>query len=251
MDISISNNGIRIANAPLAVLRARPGANQSQPRGSYVYAHVDQGGRIFYIGKGIGRRAWSDDRHELWLRDVNNRSGGKYEIKILADGLGPDEAEALEGQWLAQEAATLVNWSNMARRSDYAAIDRFHKLRNANRALAQETRELEKSDLAQAVENYAAAIEVIAGYAFMKLELDLVGELIDDENAEIGFTGDLAILDRYTMVLVKLGRAHEAKTALVEYGAKYKRDQNRSALEKIKTRVEKALRKVEGRGRNQ
>jgi hypothetical protein len=244
MDISISNNGIRIGDTPPAQLLARPGANQSEPRGSYVYAHVDQEGKIFYIGKGIGRRAWGDDRHDLWHRYVNSRSGGKYQIKILADGLRADEAETLEGDWLAQEAATLVNWSNLARRSDYAAIDRFHQLRNANRDLAQDARELEKSDLAQAAEKYADAMKGIAGYAFMKLELDLVGDLIDEENAELGFTGDLAILERYTMVLVKLGRAHEAKTAIDEYGAKYKRDQNRSSLEKIKTRVEKALRKV-------
>ncbi|NML63476.1 hypothetical protein HHL21_20775 [Massilia sp. RP-1-19] len=244
MHISIDNNGISLVDAPPGRLRADPDANQSHPRESYVYAHLDQDGNIFYIGKGAGRRAWSDDRHPLWHRYVERRTGGKYEVKVLIEGLSADEAERLESQWLAQEVATLVNWINMARRSDYGAIDQFRRLRNANRALAQLARELEKDAPAQAAEKYAAAIAAIAEYAFIKFELDLVGDLIDDENAEFGFSGDLAILERYTMVLVKLGRAPEAKAAIKDYIAKYKRDQSRSSFEKMYARVEKALRKA-------
>jgi len=244
MNFLIDNNGIHIGFFPPARLLADPNANQIQPRGSYVYAHVDQEGKIFYIGKGIGRRAWSDDRHHLWQRYVDRRAGGKYEVKILAEGLGLDEAESLESQWLAQEVATLVNWVNMARRSDYDAIDRFHQLRNANRALAQSARELEKDAPEQAAEKYAAALAGIAEYAFIKFELGLVGDLIDEENAQFGFSGDMAILERYTMVLAKLGRAQEAKAAIDDYIVKYKQDQSRSSFEKICARVAKALRKA-------
>jgi hypothetical protein len=244
MHILIDNNGIQIGYATPTRLVADTNANQSQPSGSYIYAHVDQDGKIFYIGKGVGRRAWSDDRHYLWYRYVDRRAHGKYEVKILADGLSADQAENLESQWLAQEVATLVNWVNMARHSDYQAIERFHQLRNANRALAQLARELEKDAPAQAAEKYAVALAAIAEYAFIKLELGLVGDLIDDENAEFGFSGDITILERYTMVLLKLGQVREAKAAIDDYSSKYKRDLNRSSLEKVRARVEKALKKA-------
>jgi hypothetical protein len=244
MHISIDNNGIHIGSTPPARLLADPNANQIQPSGSYVYAHLDQDGNIFYIGKGVGRRAWSDDRHHLWQRYVERRAGGKYKVKILAEGLSPNQAETLESQWLAQEVATLVNWVNMARRSDYDAIERFHQLRNANRALARLARELEKAAPVQAAEKYAEALGAVAEYAFIKFELGVVGDLIDEQNAELGFSGDMAILERYTRVLVKLGRAQEARAAIDDYIAKYKQDQSRSSFEKICARVEKALRRA-------
>lgn len=243
MHISIDNNGIHVGYTTPMRLVADPDANQSQPRGSYIYAHVDQDGKIFYIGKGIGRRAWSDDRHYLWQRYVDRRTNGKYDVKILADGLTADQAENLESRWLAQEVATLVNWVNMARHSDYEAIERFHQLRNANRALAQLAREVEKDAPAQAAEKYAFVLAAVDEYAFMKLELGLVGDLIDEENAEFGFSGDITILERYTMVLLKLGQVKEAKAAIDDYSAKYKRDQNRSSFAKVRARVEKALKK--------
>lgn len=53
----------------------------------------------------------------------------------------------------------------------------------------------------------------------------------------------MAILERHTVVLVKLGHALEAKAA-IDYIAKYKRDRSRSSFEKICARVEKGLRKA-------
>src|SRR3974390_1606536 len=67
--------------------------NQENPRRSYVYAHMDSAGKIFYVGKGERRRAWSTDRHPLWRRYVEKHLGGSYQVRILRDNLSAEEAE--------------------------------------------------------------------------------------------------------------------------------------------------------------
>lgn len=216
-------------------------ANQENPRRSYVYAHMDSAGKIFYVGKGNGRRAWSTDRHPLWRRYVEKHLGGNYQVRILQDNLSAGEAEEVEAAWIAQCSDDLVNWVNMGRATDFEALEHYHKLRNANRALIQEAKAIEKRNVVQAVRMYVQAIEAIPGYAFINYEKGLVGQLLSEEADEVGRSGEIEALDRLTMCLIKLERSAEATQHANNYFTLYPLDLQRAASQRIAKRIEKAL----------
>jgi len=216
-------------------------ADQANPRRSYVYAHLDDAGKIFSVGKGEARRAWSTDRHPLWHRYVDKHLGGKYQVRILKDNLSMQEAEEVEAAWIAQCSDDLVNWVNMGRVTDFQALDRYHTLRNTNRALIQQAKAIEKRDLAQAANLYVQAIEATAQYASISYEKGLVGKLRDEEAEEIGRSGEVEALDRLTMCLIKLERSAEAANHVNRYFAVFRRDLQLSASQRITKRIDNAL----------
>ena len=241
--IGANNDGITLTlGAEVAARRERNlGTSQSQPKRSYVYAHLDEYGTPFYIGKGVARRAWNDDRHPLWHRYVEKHLRGKYSLVILEDDLTPMEAEETESVWIAQETETLVNWVNMSRPTDFKASAHYHELRNANLALIAQAKDKEKTDLGGAVTLYKQAIERLAEYAKIQPDKGLVGKLLDEEIEEVGLRGELQILDRLTLCLVRLGRGSEASAAATSYFARYRADTLLSAAKSIQQRVAKAV----------
>jgi hypothetical protein len=221
-------------------LRPAADANQENPRRIYVYAHVDNAGKIFYIGQGQGRRAWSKDRHPLWRRYVDKHLGGIYHVRILQDNLSPTKAEEVEAEWIAQCSDELLNWINMGRATDLQALQQYHALRDANRALIQDAKAVEKRDIVEAANMYVRAIEAIRGYAFINHEKGLVGQLLAEETEELGRSGEIEALDRLTMCLTKLGRSLEAAEHASHYFALYRRDLQLAASQRIANRIEKA-----------
>ena len=244
LNVGISNLGISVGvDSPDEVERkVTPAApDQESPSGYYVYGHYDANGTLFYVGKGTADRPWSKQRHPLWLRYMNNHLDGQYEVKIIADGMTPEEAEEYEATFMAKQGDRLVNWINMGRSTDFKLLDLYHTLRNANRKLIQETKVIEKTDLETAAKNYKTAVEKTGEYAFMDFEHGLVGQLLKEECDEFGRNGELAALDRLTLCLIKLGRVTEADEVAAAYFERYKRDLCLKSSEKVKARVDKAL----------
>jgi hypothetical protein len=222
-------------------LKPAADASQEKPRRSYVYAHMDSAGKIFYVGKGKARRAWSTDRHPLWHRYVEKHLGGNYQVRILQDNLSAGQAEEVEAEWMAQCSDGLVNWAKMGRATDFQALERYHRLRDANRCLIQEAKAIEEHDLARAVNMYVHAIEAIREYAFIGYEKGLIGQLVDEEDEELGRSGEIQALDRLTMCLIKLEKPDEAARHAHDYFALYRRDQQSAAFQRITKRIQKAL----------
>ena len=77
---------------------------------AYIYGHYKKDtGELFYIGKGIGRRAWVTSRRNPYWKNVVIKHG--YVVKILEDGLTDEQAYEKEKQLIAEVG--LENLTNM------------------------------------------------------------------------------------------------------------------------------------------
>lgn len=243
--IQFTNLGIQLSiGDDGAVPRKSTSVDQENPKGYYVYAHVDRAQNVFYIGKGTGKRAWSKKRHGLWTRYVERHLHNDYSIEILQDDLSEEDAEFWEAQWISRYGSQLVNWANSEREIDLAACELYWQRRNANKALLQQARLTESTDLEQAATMYIDVIGAILSYERIKMEKGLVGQLLLEEEQETGRFGEIEALDRLTICLLKLGRIREAARRVEEYFAIFKGDLNRAAADRIKKRTRKAMAKL-------
>ena len=178
----------------------------------YVYFHKDYLDQIFYVWKGTGRRAWSKDRHPVWVRYVNESLNGIYNIEIYIDGLTESEAGELESSLIDKYGKQIVNWINFGRDFDYQAIDKYNQLRKENQHFIAETRSYEKNDLHLAISRYKQALKAMREYEAITRERGLVAELNVGPN-----WGDPNILDRLTICLIKAGMFQEAIEEVNKY----------------------------------
>jgi hypothetical protein len=208
-------------------------------RVSYVYVHRDPSGNIFYVGKGTRQRAWSKNRHILWRRYVEERLGGRYEVEIIKDKLSEDEAELMEAELMEKYGDRLVNWGNPARftKNDLPELERYQTLRNANQRFVAETRPLETIDIQEAVRRYREALSRMREYESLhpRYGHGLVAELA----ADFLLCGDLTILDRLTLCLMKIGRGPEAITEAEKYFKDFPGARERAAGKTIIKRIAK------------
>jgi len=206
----------------------------------YVYFHRDKTGKIFYVGKGTARRAWSKDRHPVWLKYVNERLDCNYTVEIFKDKLTEEDAEKIEDQLIVEYGKQLVNWINPGRNFDCQALEEFHRKRDANRAFVEETKKIEAIDLPCAIERYLTALDRMREYETLTLETGLVAELGVGPN-----WGDPNILNSLTVCLQKLNRYSEMIEQAERYFEDFPSAKVLSMGKQIVKRIEKARDKLE------
>ena len=203
-------------------------------QGFYVYVHRDRTGSVFYVGKGSGRRAWSENRHGIWEKYVRERLGGDYTVEIVEDGLSENEALSLEARLMAEYREQLVNWFNEGSITYTTSISvdpdtgepvvsggprwteedqklsddiaRFQRLRNETRRLTREAKELQASDPEAALSEIRQALEHVREYSLIHIPhpVELVESLMERERA-----GDVDVIHRLVQILKALGRDRE------------------------------------------
>jgi hypothetical protein len=178
----------------------------------YVYFHRDVNDKIFYVGEGTGRRAYSKDRDANWHKYVNERSCGRHTVQIVSRHATSEEAEEVEGSYISLYGHHLTNWINPGRQTDLAANGRYLKARKANQELMAEVRQLEATEPEKAIEKYRQAMLAMYEYESIVTEVGLIPDLMGDR-----YKGDAHILDRLTLCLFKLGRYEEVDAAVLDF----------------------------------
>ncbi len=212
-----------------------------RPGRCYVYLHKDSEGAVFYVGKGTGDRAYSRDRPPEWFEYVNNKSGGKFSVEIVCDGISEDDALQIEDALMAEHATTIINRVNMHAPYDSAKMMAYvEAMRSYDKGLERAIDLTKAGNLDQAVAEFEAAyvsyFDVIKNHDY-----DLGAR---QGLASTGFNfHPHALADRYTKALAKAGRYRELITFSERYFRDYGEPSNRTE-EALKNRMDKALSKI-------
>jgi len=74
----------------------------------YVYLHKNNSdGKVFYVGKGTDKRAWSKNREKYWRKHVD--SVGGFSVEIIESGLSELEALKREDYFMEKYSEIVIN----------------------------------------------------------------------------------------------------------------------------------------------
>ena len=96
----------------------------------YVYIHKTKDGIPFYVGKGKGKRAWSNARNTNWKEYVNQI--GEYDIELPHTNLSEQKALDIEKELIASIGIT--NLTNIMERG-YSVEKKFDEFDKAEQSI--------------------------------------------------------------------------------------------------------------------
>jgi hypothetical protein len=212
-----------------------------KPGRFYVYVHKDAAGKVFYVGKGTGGRAHSRDRPPEWEEYVAKKSGGKFTVEMLREGISEEDALVVEDAAMAQHGATIINRVNM-----HAPYDSTKMLAYCDAQKRYNSGLNSAEELAEAGNTDKAVVEFEAAY---KAHFDVAKNSDYDLGARQGLEAAAfsfhphALADRYTKTLAKAGRYGDLIAFAERYFREFGEPSNKTE-EALKKRMEKARAKV-------
>ena len=209
-----------------------------KPGKFYVYTHKDKDGTVFYVGKGTGDRAYSRDRSPEWIEYLDKRSGGKFTVEIVRDGISEEDALEIEDAVTKMHGVTIIN-----RMNPHAPCDttKFRAYCEAQKCFSETLKRAINFQKAKEFDN--AIPEFEAAYAH---HLDMVRNADYDlgarsslMSAAFAYHPTSSLADGYSLVLAKAGRNLEliafAKSYFRDYAPPYNK-----AEDTLRKRMEKA-----------
>lgn len=221
-------------------------AGKRQPGDFYVYVHRDIEGQVFYVGKGIGNRAYEPGRGALWDAYLREYSGGQYEVEIIEKGLSEDSALAVEAEHISRISR---NPNNLVNRvfdppdSDQEQRSEFLKRLRLNSEATDATRALEKENLGAAIDRYFSLLGDLRDLAYIKYDSSRVGRL-----KQRMWTGNQKLLNRLTICLAKQKRYSELIEVVDQYCQDFTGGLGGVRGEAIRKRLDRARKLIRDKG---
>jgi hypothetical protein len=190
-----------------------------KPGKHYVYVHKGPDGTVFYVGKGTGNRAYSEDRGPDWNWYVKNVLGGQFSVELVRKNVSPADALELEDLLMQRFGATIINLQNFHSPLDQT---KFTAYSDAMKLYADERKNAEAfavtGRIGEAMARFGTAYDHYR-VAMQNSDYDLGARRRLRESGLYDYH-PAALADAYTKMLAKSARYDE----LVAFGDRYVAD---------------------------
>jgi len=212
-----------------------------------VYGHFNMAGECFYVRTVRGGQSTIPDKDPIWAFYTEQMVAGKYDIRLLDNGLTYEKALAVKDKLLKTHAKTVLNRANPWRKYNAKAQERYQSLKGQIDTLINSGKLVEKTNPDDALDAYRRAIKLGEEQLDLLLEDSLLGE-VDRAYGKIHRCNSLLkAVDRITMVLCRNKLHVEAAATADDLFNRYPGTNSLPGAEKIRDRISKRLGKGSSR----
>lgn len=203
----------------------------------YVYVHETLLGEVFYVGKGIGDRAWRKGRDLNWNLYVENHLDNQYNVRIVLDSLSEKQALDEEERLMSKYGDLLINRQNMSRSLNMNAFNTRNEI-EAKLRKVELNAEL-ASDPSNKADLFIEALKYHKQFANTIIENGLQGKLLAERPL-----GNIQLLDKAVRALIAAKHKEQAQAVFEQYFLDYPQDKELKKATSIAKVIERGIVKL-------